>query len=140
VGTGGAGGALTDASPPDATAENADTSSPSPDVTAGPTPADAGAPADTATSFGRQACVRGCNTASALHCPMSATCISRCQSDFDEATAQKPECRALIEALLACGSLRPITDWQCGADGKEHLREGICDMEGQRALQCVLGS
>ena len=139
LGAGGAGGAPADASAPDATAENTDTSSPMPDVTA-PLTADAGATGDAAASFGRQACVRGCNTASALRCPMAATCVSKCQADLDELTAMKPECRPFFEGLLACAALRPVTDWQCGADGKEHLRDGVCDMEGQRAAQCLLGS
>ena len=137
VGTGGLAGVVPDSSAAGAPEDAGAISVPDGPLGAGP---DAVVTSDVASSFGRQACARGCTTAAPLHCPQSATCISNCQSDYDKFVTQTPQCRPFIDTLLACGALRPITDWECDTDGKEVLKEGICQMEGERAIQCILGS
>ena len=137
VGTGGA-GVLPDSAPPVVPEDAGAISAPDGSLGSGSPDASPGADAD--NSFGRQACVRGCTIAAPLHCPRSATCISDCQSDFDRFVAQMPQCRPLIETLMSFGALLPISDWQCSSEGKVTLKPGVCQMEGDRAIQCVLGS
>ncbi|HXU81167.1 MAG TPA: hypothetical protein VN914_07205 [Polyangia bacterium] len=141
-GTGGVGGlAGSDAASPDAIGPDASLPADGSASIDGAQPIpDAGSGGDVGSSAARASCMRGCDTTVSLHCPKAATCLVDCVSEFEDLAASKPQCRSALEALLTCAAARPAADWQCGSDGKEELKPGVCEPEGLAAINCVLGS
>jgi hypothetical protein len=82
-------------------------------------------------------CQKGCETAATLKCAMEtmASCMSECQT-----LAANEKCKSQFAALINCSAARPASDFECGADGKSGLKDGICEAEGEAALMCLLGS
>jgi hypothetical protein len=144
AGSGGAGGQAPDSA-------TLDTSAPvsGPGVDAGPDTGtvgqDAGAVSMDAAggevmSSTNDLCLRACGAAAQLHCPKEppfAACVSDCQMTLDN----PPECRAVLEALLACVAAQPPANWECDtADGTAAVKSGVCEREGLQAIQCIFGS
>lgn len=100
---------------------------------------DAPASPDAGSSAARESCMRGCAASAPLACPQASVCFANCVSEFEMLVAGKPQCRSPLLALLSCAAVRPTADWQCGSDGTEELKPGVCEMEGLAAVMCVLG-
>jgi hypothetical protein len=94
---------------------------------------------DAGSSAARDSCTRGCTASAPLACPKASACFTNCVSEFEMLVAGKPQCRTPLLALLSCAAGRPTADWQCGSDGTEELKPGVCEMEGLAAVMCVLG-
>jgi hypothetical protein len=100
---------------------------------------DAAPISDALASAARDSCMRGCTASAPLACPKASVCFANCVSEFEMLVAGKPQCRSPLLALLSCAAGRPTADWQCGSDGTEELKPGVCEMEGLAAVMCVLG-
>jgi hypothetical protein len=47
-----------------------------------------------------------------------------------------PLCHRETVAALRCFVHQPLPAWECGEDGVASMREGYCDAEQRRAVEC----
>jgi hypothetical protein len=40
---------------------------------------------------------------------------------------------------MRCFTERPVSDWECGDDGIAQVKEGRCDAEQGRYVECLAG-
>jgi hypothetical protein len=125
---------------PDAAAIGSDAAATSPDAAAvipdaaGTEAMDLGEPDALVTPPG--VCARACATGGMLQCPGSTTaaaCVSECEAAF----TMYPRCRSQLEVAFDCAAARPPSDWECNSDGEAVIKDGVCDAEVQRLIQCL---
>jgi hypothetical protein len=86
-------------------------------------------------------CMKGCALSAMLNCPndVASTCMSDCQSAVALIAALAPNCVPQVEAALTCVANRPLSDWECDAEGEAGARDGVCAAE-EAAVQACAGS
>ena len=66
-----------------------------------------------------------------------ATYVSDCVAEWTQAAEN---CAAEVEAVLDCGNMLPVLDYECDADGDVTFAPGVCESETAALDQCVVGS
>jgi hypothetical protein len=62
------------------------------------------------------------------------TYVADCQTTLTELART---CRAEVDALVLCGSYRPVLDYRCDASGDVTFDQGICAAESGSLNQCL---
>jgi hypothetical protein len=81
-------------------------------------------------------CQRACALASSVGCPNDDA--STCTSDCEGADAFPQACQSPARDALECAVSRPVSDWECDAQGTAVLND-ICGEEGNAFLVCRIG-
>jgi hypothetical protein len=73
-------------------------------------------------------CMKGCALSVMLNCPndVASTCVADCQSAVALVGVIAPNCVPQFEAALNCIANRPLSDWECDAEGQAGARDGVC--------------
>jgi hypothetical protein len=86
-------------------------------------------------------CMKGCALSAMLNCPndVASTCMADCQSAVALVGVIAPNCVPQFEAALTCIANRPLSDWECDAEGQAGARDGVCAAE-QAVVEACAGS
>jgi hypothetical protein len=84
-------------------------------------------------------CMKGCALSAMLNCPndVASTCMADCQSVVTLVGAIAPNCLPQVEAALTCVANRPLSDWECDAEGQAGARDGVCAAEEAAVQSCT---
>lgn len=93
--------------------------------------APAPAPASSAASV-YEACVGLCSHSRELKCSNAARCPGACRD-----MASDVACAEHLLAAMRCFAAQPTSRWACGDDGLAAVKDGNCDREQSRYVECV---
>lgn len=79
-----------------------------------------------------QACRDICQHSRRLNCIHADECATNCFG-----MGSVPSCQTQFAAFYRCLVGQPNQNWRCDEDGMASIREGFCDREQQRAVECV---
>lgn len=89
------------------------------------------APASSAASV-YEACVGLCSHSRELKCSNAARCPGACRD-----MASDVACAEHLLAAMRCFAAQPTSRWACGDDGLAAVKDGNCDREQSRYVECV---
>jgi hypothetical protein len=67
-----------------------------------------------------------------LKCKNTGECLVNCLG-----MASLTPCSSEISAMFACFLKEPNAHWECGEDGVATIRDGYCDKEQGKAVECM---
>jgi hypothetical protein len=77
-------------------------------------------------------CVELCSRSRELKCSNAARCPEMCR-EMTEGVA----CAEQLLGAMRCFAAQPIARWACGDDGLAAVKDGNCDREQSRYVECV---
>jgi hypothetical protein len=75
-------------------------------------------------------CGKFCSHTAPLHCGPRETCEGACGSMLGT------PCQDRVQAFLDCVEKEPVAHWEC-VNGLPAIRDGYCDAEQARILECI---
>lgn len=84
-------------------------------------------------------CKKACDLTAPLKCSKAATCVADCEKEGAESLKMFPNCKSQILAVANCQAARPVSDWECDADGSPEPKENVCTAEQTAAVSCIFG-
>jgi hypothetical protein len=73
-----------------------------------------------------------CQRSIELRCEHAEECLPNCV-----AAASATPCKHEFASFYGCLVTQPLENWHCEEDGVAAIREGHCEREQERALQCM---